>query len=135
MEDARAHDESVESGCGLDLSVRDGRRLRSLVEFAHKDEQELSMGHGSDRSGARVHLDALGQGDVFDGYLGLAILHLRKFEVWHHVVIFAEMLMAVGLINGQEILLRASQSVPRLSVQELERFMRVVELQHDQSIA
>lgn len=101
----------------------------------HKDEQELSMGHGSDRSGARVHLDALGQGDVFDGYLGLAILHLRKFEVWHHVVIFAEMLMAVGLINGQEILLRASQSVPRLSVQELERFMRVVELQHDQSIA
>ncbi len=49
---------------------------------------------------------------MFDGYLGLAILHLRKVEVWHHVVIFAEMLMAVGLINGQEILLRASQSVP-----------------------
>jgi len=101
----------------------------------NKDEQEFSMGHGADRSDARVHLDALGQGDVFDCYLALAISHLRKVDVWHHVVTFAEMLMAVGFINGQVILRRASQSLPTLSVQELEIFMRVVDLQHVQSKA
>lgn len=97
--------------------------------FADRDEQELSMGHSGDRSDASIHLAALGQGDVFEDYLSLAIVHLRRHDVWPYVETFAELLKTTGLLNGREILHRAKQSVPRISVDELELFKRVVDLQ------
>ena len=96
----------------------------SLVE---RDEQELSMGHAGDRSDARVHLAALGHGEVFDDYLSLAIDHLRKPEVWPFVVTFAELLKITGLVNGQDIFHRTMQCVPKISEQELELFKRAVD--------
>lgn len=85
------------------------------------------MGHSGDRSDARVHLAALGQGEVFDDYSLLARYHLQKAEVWPFVVTIAELLKTTGLINGQDIFQRAMQRVPKISAQELELFKRAID--------
>ena len=95
----------------------------------HRDERELSQGHTGDRSDAREHLHALGQGDVFDSYLSLAINHLQRDDVWPCIELIAQVLKQVGLINGRDILDSAMQSLPRLSARELERMKRAVDLQ------
>lgn len=95
-----------------------------------KDEEEVSLGHFGDQSEARIHLAALGQGEVFDDYLSLAMAHLRKVDVWLHVVTFAELLKTTRLINGRDLLNSTRQCVPSIPAHELDLFRRAVDLKH-----
>lgn len=85
-----------------------------------KDDQEVSEGHSGDRYEASIHLAALGQGDVFDDYLKLALSHLSREDVWPLVATVADLLKKVRMVNGQEVLQRITQLVPKITKEELE---------------
>lgn len=119
------------SRVGAVLTLASGMAADYLhwLSFADGDELEVSTGHFGDRSDARIHLDTLGQGDVFDDYLALAIAHLRKEGVWLYVKTFADLLKTTGLIDGQEFLHGASECVPKITIQELDHIKRTIDQQ------
>lgn len=121
---------SEASRVGAVLTLASGMAADYLhwSSFPGKDEKEVSLGHFGDQSEASIHLVELGQGEAFDDYVSFAISHLKKVDVWGHVVTFAEMLNATRLINGRDLLTRAKQSVPALSTDDLVRLKRAIDL-------
>lgn len=93
-----------------------------------RDENENSLGHNGDRQNAAIHLSELGQHDAFDLYVAIAIHHLKTPEIWAFVASFAQILEKVGTINGQDVLQRAKEHVPRISSAELLQFKEVADL-------
>lgn len=118
---------------GMPTPITDTTRAAAVLTYAsgmaadylhwksqpEKDDQEFSEGHSGDRYEARIHLDALGQGDVFDYYLKLALSHLSREDVWPLVVLVADLLKKARVVNGREILQRISQLVPKITTEEL----------------
>ncbi|MVT28881.1 hypothetical protein GO496_11520 [Acidovorax citrulli] len=93
-----------------------------------RDKNEFSLGHDGDRRNAAIHLAELGQHDAFDIYVAIAIRHLRTPEIWSFVVSFAQILEKIEAINGQDVLLRAKERVPKISSAELLQFKEVADL-------
>ncbi|WP_110089267.1 hypothetical protein [Paracidovorax avenae] len=93
-----------------------------------RDQDPHSRGHNDDRHRAFVHLSALEQHDAFNDYAMLAASYLRRPEVWELVVFFAQILEEFGAINGQDVLRRAKEHVPKISSAELLQFKDVVDL-------
>ncbi|GKS92615.1 hypothetical protein [Acidovorax sp. SUPP2539] len=120
------------SRVGAVLTLASGMAADCLhwSSLADKDEQEQLMGHNGDRLDARIHLAALSQGEVFDDYLSYSIGHLKKVDVWGHVVALAELLKTIQLINGLDLLNRFRQCVPSISAHELGLLKRAVDLKY-----
>lgn len=93
-----------------------------------KDQDEHLSGYHGDRRNAAIHLSELGQHDGFDDYVGIAMRHLREPEIWALVVSFAQVLEKIGAINGQDVLQRAKEYVPKISSTELLQSKEVVDL-------
>jgi len=93
-----------------------------------RDKDEHSRGHNGDRQDAAIHLSELGQHDGFDDYVGIAIIHLKKPEIWDFVVYFAHILEKIGKINGHDVLQRAKEQVPKISSTELLQSKEVADL-------
>ncbi|XDF33155.1 hypothetical protein RBH89_13165 [Paracidovorax avenae] len=93
-----------------------------------RDQDEHSLGHNGDRRDAASHLSELGQHDSFNHYVGIAMSHLRKPEIWALVASFAQILEKIGAINGQDVLLRAKAHVPKISSEELLQFKELADL-------
>ncbi len=104
------------------------------ADFSHwesekdRNQDEYSLGHNGDRDNALVHLSALGQHDAFNEYAVLAARYLSRPEVWQFVEFFAKILEDFGAINGQEVLQRAKDHMPKISSAELLHFKEVVDL-------
>lgn len=104
------------------------------ADFVHwecqkdRDHDEHSLGHNGDRDNAFIHLSALGQHDAFNEYAMLAARYLRRPEVWELVAFFAKMLEDFGAIDGQEVLQRAKERIPKISPAELLHFKEVADL-------
>lgn len=91
------------------------------------NKSELCLGGQSDHANAQEHLIALGHQSVFEDYLCLSIMHLKKPNVWRWVEFFAEMMMEIKVINGQDVLYKARKSIPKLSQEELELLWCAIE--------
>lgn len=95
--------------------------------LATHDNDELCMGAQDDQAKAQEHLIILGHQDFFEDYLALSIGHLQKPDVWSWVECFAQMMRVTGVINGQDVLCKAWQRIPKISYQELELFWLNIE--------
>lgn len=91
------------------------------------NKSELCLGGQSDHANAQEHLIALGHQSVFEDYLCLSIIHLKKPNVWRWVEFFAQMMMEIKVINGQDVLYKARESIPKLSQEELELLWCAIE--------
>lgn len=89
-------------------------------QSSFKDADELCMGHQDDRHQAEIHLRELGDDGRFDDYLAFAIWFLRKIEIWKWVEFFASLMQMVETINGQEVIDRAFQMLPKIGKPEID---------------
>lgn len=94
---------------------------------AAHDGDELCIGAQDDQAKAQKHLITLGHQDFFEDYLAFSIGHLQKPDVWSWVEFLAQTLRVTGVINGQDVLCKAWQDIPKISHQELEFFWLAIE--------
>lgn len=77
-------------------------------------------GHLGDQHRASDYLSELNHSGHFDIYVQVAIRFLGRPDVWIWVEGFAELLTMAGTINGDDLLYRASQNVPKLAAHDFD---------------
>lgn len=85
---------------------------------------DILIGHFDDQRRASVHFSELGHDGQFQIYVQIAIMFLKRPDVWRWVEGFADLLTMAGTINGGDLLYRASQNVPKLGDDDLE-FLKI----------
>ena len=80
---------------------------------------ECIRGIGSDVASAHRQLSEIGDPGSFEDYVGVAMAFLKRPEIWHWVELFGESMQKIQLLNGQVVLERAFNQVPKISEAEV----------------
>ncbi|MBF5006350.1 hypothetical protein [Diaphorobacter caeni] len=83
------------------------------------ESDECVDGLRSDIESASMHLSEIRDPGSFEDYIGVAMVFLRKPEIWHWVELFGEVMQITPKLNGQEVLQRAFNQVPKITEKDL----------------
>lgn len=84
---------------------------------------ELCEGNIRDQRDAEEHLIALGDSGRFWDYFAVALALLKKPEIWQLVESLGELMRITPRLDGQEVLQRAFDKIPKINEDEI-KFLR-----------